>query len=121
MKTIFMVAIAVFFTTGILCAQEHPASAVEAASPEIRDDASQECDMNNCYIMKADQVFYVKDGIEQAVESNVKLENGTMISKDGQVMAANGEQIQMKSGECMTMNGIICLPPSNEKRVDRKK
>ena len=61
-------------------------------------------------------MFCIKDGKEMPMDSEMKMSNGTVVTKDGTCMSKDGKKMMMKDGECIDMSGKSCMmPPAREK------
>ena len=59
----------------------------------------------DCVMMKNGHLLMMKDGKTMDMPTDIVLENGMSISKNGTVTNADGTTRVMKNGDCVDMNG----------------
>jgi len=52
------------------------------------------------------KLYQYKDGVQSQVMEQVRLKNGTVINPDGSYQLQNQERYQLRTGECMDMDGL---------------
>lgn len=59
----------------------------------------------DCVMMKDSKMMVMKGGKTMAMDQDMTLTNGTVVSTDGTVKMSDGKTKQLKNGDCVYMNG----------------
>jgi len=55
--------------------------------------------------MEAGKLYQVREGIKTQVQSQIRLQNGTVINPDGSYQFRDQDRMQLKNGQCFDMAG----------------
>jgi len=62
------------------------------------------------YLWNNSQLLQVRNGKPQPVEKPIKLKNGSVLYPAGYALSAAGEQIKLREGESLDINGNVLYP-----------
>jgi uncharacterized protein with FMN-binding domain len=79
--------------------------AIVTVNAQNADQAQKKEMKKDCITMKDGKVWQTKDGQTTELQQDVALENGTVVSKDGNVKTKDGKTMMLKDGDCLWMNG----------------
>jgi hypothetical protein len=92
MKKMFFMLVSLFIVTGI---------AVVAQDQTRKQDRIHQEDH---LILRDGSCYLVKQGVQTKLQTQLKLNNGTVVNPDGSYQLQNQQRYQLRDGECMDMN-----------------
>jgi hypothetical protein len=92
MKKLFF-AVALFISLGTM------------AQDAKMDDSKMDHKMKDCVMMKDGKMMTMMDGKTMMMDKDMTLKDGTMVMTSGMYKNKKGKTMQLKEGECLTMDG----------------
>ncbi len=99
MKKLFFIGAALVYSIGLQAQEAKPA---RTADPAVDHPKGHEC-----YMMKDGAMIHCMGKTSEAQMTDVKLTNGVVVSREGQVVRADGESVQMQNGQCVDLMGMV--------------
>ena len=96
MKKILLAAMSIVLLKTASVAQQEQTENKISKSTTVNDEH---------LIMKDGKMYHNMNGKEMMMESQMTLENGTVMQANGSYQLKNGKQRQLRNGQCMDMNG----------------
>ena len=99
MKKFILLAAACMFSAAAMSQVEK----TEAAENPAADHPAG----HECYMMKSKALMHCNGKSAEAQNTDVKLENGMVITRSGNIIKTNGEKVMMKDGQCIDLSGMV--------------
>ncbi len=102
MKKIIVLLTACFLTAGVFAQNDQ-----KTDKKDKMDKMDKMHHMKDCIMKKDGKITVMKDGKTMDLTSDMTLENGTVVMKDGTVKTKDGKTSMLEDGDCVYMNGKV--------------
>ncbi len=64
-------------------------------------------ELNNCVVMRGDQVWLMKDGATTKLDKEMTMKNGTKVMTNGDYVTKDGKKMKLENGQYIDMDGNV--------------
>ena len=107
-----------FAIQGITVLAQDTNKVAPTADPKVLKAAATTDHAGEWMIMKKGKVYKIPDGKMLLVNTNITLDNGSILKPNGEVVTKDGAKVRIKEGEKINMLGdLVKVSDTTEKKV----